>query len=559
MSDLSTSQFDPFTRDIIRQSVIAIGDEMFVAMRKTAMSAVIYEVLDMGTAVTTREGDLAASGAGIPSFVCVMDKAVQRIIGMYGWENIHPGDMFVTNDPNFGGVTHLNDVALILPVFADGHCVAWTGNVAHWNDIGGMDRGSMSTRATGIHQEGLRLPAVKIFNKGEINQALVEVMKVNSRLPDFLQGDMWAGISAARLGERRIQEIVAKYGQAAFFDAMEDFLNYGEQQVLRGLAALPKGEFRHEGLQDSGDTWKIRIEISEGKFLVDLTEAPDQKDGPYNLSRDGALIACQLALKSATSPDSAANGGSFRPLELLTRPGSVFEPSDTAAHGFYYETRIRLHDLILECLAPHLGEALPAGGFASICGTVIGGSHPVTGKYFTMVEPQIGGWGALADRDGLNAQFSAVHGETFTCPAEIHEVRHGMAVESLSLNLEPGGYGRQSGGRGIKAEYRILADDAFLTVGYSRSVVPPWGLNGGHDGTLNYVEVVRASGETERHSIATGVQVAKGEIVRIVTGIGGGYGDTKDRDPSRVAADLRDGLITPEVARDIYGFDENRA
>lgn len=549
---MTETKFDPFTRDIIQQSVVAIGDEMFVAMRKTAMSAVIYEVLDMGTAITTASGELAASGAGIPSFVCVMDKAVQRIIALHGSDNIHPGDVFITNDPDYGGVTHLNDVALILPVFAGQQLVAWTGNIAHWNDIGGMDRGSMSTRATGIHQEGLRLPAVKLFDRGTVNQVLIEVIKCNSRLPDFLEGDMWAGIAAARLGERRILELVAKYSAEAFLHAMDDFLDYGEAQTRRGLAALSKGRQILEEPQDNGDVWKISVEITDDAFIVDLREAPDQKDGPYNLSRDGALIASQLALKAATSPQTACNGGSFRPLQLLTRRGSIFDPVEGAAHGFYFETRARLLDMILQSLARRGGDKLPAGGFASICGTVIGGHHPGHGRYFTMVEPQIGGWGAAAFRDGLNAQFSSGHGETFTCPAEIHEVRHGMVVEKLTLNCAEAGFGQFTGGRGIVAEYRVKASGAFMTVGYSRSVVPPWGLHGGAEGSTNYTEIVRHNGTTERHAIATAVPIAEGELVRIVTGVGGGWGRPEDRDPARVRADLRDGLITPEIAATVY-------
>jgi N-methylhydantoinase B len=171
-----------------------------------------------------------------------------------------------------------------------------------------------------------------------------------------------------------------------------------------------------------------------------------------------------------------------------------------------------------------------------------------------MVEPQIGGWGATVNRDGLNAQFSSVHGETFNCPAEIHEVRHGMVVESLSLNTAAGGYGKFSGGRGIVAEYRMMAKDAFLTVGYSRSVVPPWAVNGGHEGTTNYVEVERQDGSIEKYSIATGVSVAQGDLIRVVTGVGGGWGNPKDRDPEKVQQDLRDELITPDVAKNIYGM-----
>jgi N-methylhydantoinase B len=199
---------DPITLEIVESSLQAIADEMFAALRKTSMSAIIYEVLDMGTGITDADGNLASSGAGIPSFVGVLDKAVKRILEL-NRDDIAPGDVFVTNDPFYGGVTHLNDVVLALPVFVDGRLVAWTANIAHWNDVGGMVPGSISNEAREIFQEGLRIPAVKLVSQGEPIKSVVEIMKCNSRLPDYLEGDMWAGIAAARGGERRILELVA--------------------------------------------------------------------------------------------------------------------------------------------------------------------------------------------------------------------------------------------------------------------------------------------------------------------------------------------------------------
>ncbi|MGI9423647.1 MAG: hydantoinase B/oxoprolinase family protein [Hyphomicrobiaceae bacterium] len=553
MASNSMTQFDPFTRDIIQQSVAAIGDEMFVVLKKTAMSAIIYEVLDMGTGVTTAEGELAASGAGIPTFVAVFDKAVKRIIELHGWAGINEGDVFITNDPAFGGVTHLNDIAIIIPVFAGGTCVSWVGNFAHWNDIGGAERGSMSTRATEIYQEGLRLPAVKLFEGGRASEAVVAIMRANSRLPDFLEGDMWAGIAAARVGEKRIRELVDKYGRAAFLEAMDDLLDYGERQTLAGLRDLPHGHFEHQERLDDGESWDIAIDITKDSFIVDLRAVPDQKDQPYNLSRDGAVIACQMILKSATSSGTLCNGGTLRPLNVLTRAGSIFDPFEGAPHGFYFETRIRLHDALWRCLAPYLGERFPAGGFSSICGTVLGGTDPRNGRYFTMVEPQVGGWGAASDRDGVSAQYSNVHGETYTCPAEVREVRYPLTVESVALNPEAGGHGKYRGGRGICAVYRVHSSDAFLTVGYSRSVEPPWGMDHGDEGTLNYVEVERVDGSVERYSFASAVPVADNEIVRIVTGCGAGWGSPRARSAEAIAGDMKNGQLSRDEARDIYG------
>src|SRR5438552_5040178 len=258
---------DPITLEIIQNSLQAISDEMFAAFRKTAMSAIIYEVLDMGTGITDAEGNLASSGAGIPAFVGVLDKAVKRIIEVNAGEAIQRGDIFATNDPFYGGVTHLNDVVLAMPVFADGELVAWTANIAHWSDVGGMVPGSISNEAKEILQEGLRLPAVKLISEGRPITPVMEIMKVNSRLPDFLEGDMWAGIAAARVGERRILELVDKYGLETFTTALRVFMDYGEQVARRALAELPKGTFSLEEEQDSGVVYRVAFEIGEDELI----------------------------------------------------------------------------------------------------------------------------------------------------------------------------------------------------------------------------------------------------------------------------------------------------
>jgi N-methylhydantoinase B len=256
---------------------------------------------------------------------------------------------------------------------------------------------------------------------------------------------------------------------------------------------------------------------------------------------------------NVTGMDGSANAGHFKPLRVLTQPGTVFDPSPEAACSIYSEVRIRLSDLILRCLAPHLGERLPAGGFASVCGTFIGGRHPDTGRLFTIVEPQVGGWGASAWRDGNSAMFSQFHGDTFNCPVEVAEARYGLYVDRLELNTEAGGEGRHCGGRGIILEYRVRGDDTFLTCAYTRSLYGPWPLAGGHVGSANYVEVVRTNGTSSRHAVASGIQLEAGDVIRIHTASGAGYGDPSERNPELVRADVRDGLISEDRASALYG------
>ncbi|GGF19412.1 methylhydantoinase [Youhaiella tibetensis] len=545
---------DPITLEIIQNSLQATADEMFAAMRKTAMSSVIYEVLDMGTGIVDAEGRLASSGAGIPSFVGVLDKAVQVIVAKFNKPgDIQPGDVFTTNDPYYGGVTHLNDIVVAMPVFADGKLIAWTANIAHNADIGGKSPGSLSADATEIFQEGLRLPAIKLVSKGEPIAAVFDIITVNSRTPDFLEGDIWAAIASVRIGARRLTDLANKYGVATFEKAMGSFMDFGEKVSLRELAKLPHGTFELTEEQDDGRFYNVKVTISDTEFIVDLRDNPDQDVGPTNTSRDGAIICAQIIFKSLTDPESPANEGSFRPIKVLTREGSVFHAKEPSPIGFYFETEVRVYDLIWRCLANVIPERLPAGHFSSICGTFIGGPHPDTGRHYTIVEPELGGWGASRGKDGNSAIFSGFHGETYNCPAEISEARNGLFVDRMELNTEPGGEGQWVGGHGIVMDYRVRADGSFLTAGYTRSRILPWALDGGNEGSPNYVRVFRKDGSSERYAFVSNLTVNKDDVIRIVTGTGGGLGDPRLRDKSAVAEDLKNGFITPERAREVYG------
>lgn len=550
-------KYDPITLEIIQSSLQAASDEMFAALRRTAMSAIIYEVLDMGTGITDKNGELAGSGAGIPAFVGVLDKTVKRVMDKFNQPgDIEPGDVFITNDPYTGGVTHLNDVVLTMPVFAGDEIVAWTANIAHWNDVGGMVPGSMSTDATEIFQEGLILASVKLFSQGEPIRSVFDILTANCRMPDFLTGDLWAGVASVRVGERRVLEIMDKYGKDVFLHAVEEYLNYGEQVSLAALRRMPKGKYSLVEEQDQGPDYKVTVEIGDDEFIVDLRDNPDQDKGPFNMSRDEATVACQIAFKGIVSPDRLSNGGTFRPLKVLTRHGSVFDPMYPAAQGIYYEITIRLHDLIWRCLAPHMPERLPAGGFASVCGTLFGGIHPDTGRDYAVIEPELGGWGGSPTSDGNSGQFCALHGETYNCPAEVAEARYGVTVDYLSFHNEAGGAGLHRGGKGVRIDYRIKSDNAWLTVAYTRSKVPPWPLEGGQPGSSNHVLIVRANGETERYSLVSGLTLNTDDVIRVMTATGAGWGDPMERPLELVNQDLKDGYITLEQANRDFGLDK---
>lgn len=380
-----------------------------------------------------------------------------------------------------------------------------------------------------MFQEGLRLPAVKIVNEGVTDQAVVDIITCNSRMPDFLKGDVWSAIASVRVGTQRLEGLAEKYGTDIFLRAIDTFMEFGETAARAELAKLPKGSFELSEEQDDGQVFNLKVTISDDAFVVDFRDNPDQTAGPRNATRDGTVICAQMVFKALTGPDTPANEGSFRPLNVLTREGSIFHASEPAAIGFYYETEIRSNDLIWRCLAPHIPDLLPAGHFSSICGTFIAGIHPDTGRQYTIIEPQLGGWGAGHDHDGISCNFCNFHGEPYNTPAEISEARNGLYVDRMALNEAPGGEGQFTGGRGLILEYRIRAEQGFLTMGYTRSKVKPWGMEGGLEGSGNYVDVINKDG-TETYSFVSGLPLTTDDVVRVVTSSGAGFGDPKKRD-----------------------------
>jgi N-methylhydantoinase B len=333
-------------------------------------------------------------------------------------------------------------------------------------------------------------------------------------------------------------------------------MNFGEQVSLSAIKSLPKGVYVLEEPQDDGQTYKVTVEITGDEFIIDLRENPDQDRGPFNMSRDDVIVSCQMAFKNITSPNRMANGGTFRPMKVLTRKGSVFDPIYPAAMGIYYELTVRLHDLILRCLAQNMPERLPAGSFSSVCGTLFGGLHPDTGRAYAVIEPELGGWGGSRRKDGNPGQFSGLHGETFNCPAEVAEARYGVTVDYLSFHDEDGGAGLHRGGQGVRIDYRIRSDNAWLTVAYTRSKILPWPLQGGQPGSPNHIIIRRASGERERYAVVSGLTLNTDDVIQIMTGTGAGWGDPLKRDLALVKEDLKNGYITPEQANRDYGLDK---
>jgi N-methylhydantoinase B len=243
----------------------------------------------------------------------------------------------------------------------------------------------------------------------------------------------------------------------------------------------------------------------------------------------------------------------YRPLEVICPPGTIFTAEHPAPMSTYYETAIMALDLMWKALAPAMPERLTAGSYASVCGTMLSGRHPDSGEFWLLFGPYLGGWGAGRDFDGGRGQFCAGNGETFNIPVELTEARYGLTIERYGFREDPGGFGEYCGGAGVILDYRILSEEVMFTCGYGRHRHPPWGVDGGEEGLTNYAQIIRSDGREEIHGKVSRLKVGRGDLVRLVTGTGGGWGDARKRDPARVLADLRDGFISEQVARDTFG------
>jgi len=552
---------DPFTQEIVKDALIAVGFEMFDAMIRTSMSPVIYETTDFAVGVTDARGNLIAQGNGVTVFLATLDTAVQSTLLHYPSPgDVSPGDVLMTNMPYEGGGTHLSDVVIIVPVFVGGRLIAWTVNKAHWTEVGGAQAGSVSTEATEIYQEGLQFPFIKLYEKGRINDAIVAVIRANVRLPDSTIGDLHAGVAAARVGARRVEDIVEKYGVDTVAEAMESLLDYGERMTLEELAKIPHGVYEAEDILESDGLGhgpfhiRVKVTVKNDKVTADFTGTDPQAAGPINCSFTGLVTGVRSVFKAVTTPDLEANGGCFRPLEIICPPGTVLSAPAPAPVSLYYEPLTAAMDVMWQALAAAVPDRLPAGHQRSVNATYVAGLHPDTGDLFVLGEPLVGGWGAGLTHDGDSGQFCCANGETYNIPIELLESRYGLKVEQYAFHDDDGGAGQFRGGKGVVLDYRVTSDEAYLTYATSRSARPPWALRGGRTGSLNKSQVLRSDGSIETYEMCTRVRVAKGEVIRLTTATGGGFGDPKQRHRHLIQADLKNGFITAEQAARDYGF-----
>lgn len=553
------SKVNPFTLEIVKESLVSIGDEMFYTLGRTSMSPIIYEVLDYACGLTDSKGELLTQGNGVTGFIGTLTFMVKETLDKFDGE-LYPGDVIIINDPYGGGGTHLSDVGLVMPIFFEESLVAFSVNKAHWTEVGGKDPGSWTTDATEIFQEGMQFPCVKLFESGKLNQALADMIDANVRFPELSLGDMWAQVAALRIGEKKFTEICSKYGKEIVLNSIEYLLDHGEKMARKALSIMPYGTYEasdlieSDGLGNGPFPVKVKVTITQDEFICDYRGSHPQVVGPINSSYTALVSSVRNIFIAITNPSQQVNDGIFRPLRIMVDDGSIFSAKRPAPVSAYWESKTFALDLLWKALAPIISDKLTAGHYLSVCAAVLSGTHQESDVPFLWVEPTAGGWGAGKGMDGSAAQFCAGNGETYNIPVEVAEKRYGILMKEYKLHIAGAGDGKYRGGPGVIRSYQTMNENQKLTATFGRHQSSPWGFNGGHEGSSNYIEIVKTDGTVAGpYGKCARYELEKGDVVRLVTGTGGGYGHPYQRPVEKVLSDVKNGYISGQHAEEIYG------
>lgn len=517
--------FDPIKLEIYNNLFASVAEEMGVALRRTGYSPNIKERRDYSCAVFDAQGDMVAQAAHIPVHLGSMPISVKKVIERFMFE---PGDAVLLNDPYWGG-THLPDVTLVSPVFVKGSAKPsyFVANRAHHADIGGIAPGSM-TLATEIFQEGLRIPPVKLFERGRMNQGVFDLILANVRTPREREGDLDAQVAANEIGIRRLLEITERYGPEETTRYMKELQLYAERMTREAIRRIPDGRYAFEdSLDDDGVEEEpvkicVTITIHGDEAIIDFTGSSPQVKGGVNAISAVTLSAVFYVFRCLVEFDIPSNAGCFAPLTVIAPEGTVVNARFPAAvAGGNVETSQRIVDVLLGALSQAVPEKVPAASAGTMNNLTIGGFDPRRGESFAYYETIGGGMGARPTKDGIDAVHTHMT-NTLNTPIEALEHTYPLRVLRYEIRRGSGGWGRYRGGDGIRRDIQVLAD-AQISLLAERRRFRPYGLFGGEPGQAG--EDVLMTSEGERRLGSKGSFFAQaGSIISIRTPGGGGYG-----------------------------------
>lgn len=552
---MSTQTIDPITIAVVRSYMQSAARQMRSVLVRASCSPVIYEIIDFSLGLYNSRAELLAEGPGLPHFMGTLRFAIQNIMRHVGEANVVDGDVLLSTYPYWTG-SHSQDAVVLKPIFVGGRIFGYAASKAHWMDIGAKD--IYGTDTTDIWQEGLQIYAAKVCKAGHRDPEIIDIVRANSRLPDAVAGDLNAQIAACEVGVRRVQELVAKYGEETVSAAFDAMLEHGEEIIRTAIRETPDGEWSASGELDNDGISrqpvpiKVTVRVQQDRLIVDTSGSAPQQTGPTNAPYPATVAFLRLAVKRLLSPRLEANEGCFRPLTVVAPEGTIFNATPPAPVFQYGQHAAIMGELLMLALAEAMPQRVVARSGGSECAILFSGHDSNFGGYFAGADIEGIGQGASCDGDGESALLVYFGGDGRNLPIEVLESKFPVLALQYELRQDSGGPGRFRGGLGVVKKWRALADLRCITV-VEQTNAPPSGLVGGRPGRPNVSIMNAGTPQETRWGKQSGVVLGAGRHWHLQTGGGGGWGNPRERNAQAVLDDVEQGYVSLDSARLDYG------
>lgn len=550
-----STAIDPITFAVLKSALDSIVDDMAYTVMRTARSPIVRDVLDYSTTMCDATGQILAQAKTVALHLGAVPDAMEALLRHYG-DDLAPGDVIIFNDPYDGGM-HLPDIFMFKPIFAGDRHIGFSVVICHHCDVGGRVPGSNASDSTEIFQEGLRIPPLKLFDRGVRNKTLFDVISKNVRLPDLVIGDLEAQLATCALGEREMLRLVERYGVETLEAFLVNVLDYGERLTRKAIAQWPDGTYDFtdyidgDGFSEERIPIVVSVKVAGDQLTISFDGSSPQVKGAINSTLSFVKSATYLAVRCVLESDVPNNSGVYRCIDVDAPKGTVLNPNFPAPVAARALTGYRVADTVLGALAEIVPERVVAAGEGGNSVVCLGGYDKATGEPFIVVDMINGALGARATRDGIDAITNPTQNMS-NMPIEIMEATYPLRIEEYSLREDSCGAGRTRGGLSVVRQYRLLADEAILQLRTDRYHTAPYGLFGGNGGALSRNYLIR-DGESELLASKVTREVGRDDVIRHEQAGGGGYGNPYDRPFGAILGDVLDGKISLSYAREHFG------
>jgi len=543
----TATRLDPVTQQIVGNALASIADEMATTIFRTAHSTVVRDGMDFSAAICDPNGETVAQGVTVPFHLGSVPHAMKTLLAKFG-DDLHPGDVFVMNDPFDGGI-HLQDIFVFKPVFYDERLIGFATTTAHHGDVGGRLPGSSACDNTEIFQEGIRLPWLRLYDRGEPVEVVFKILRANVRIPRMTLGDLAAQVAATSVAERALQELAAKHGPERLGDLMTGLVEYTERLVRQEISSWPDGTASFTDYLDSDGIERADVRITAtvtidgDELTADLTDCAPMVRGSLNSTRSFIEACVYQAVRCALTVEIPNTSGAFRPIHVLTKPGTIAEVVMPGASSMRGVTGFRVLDAVNGALAQLVPTRVGAAGEGGNTLAIFGADRPDGGGRFIFYELVVGTWGGTPEHDG-NDGLTNPASLAANIPVEVAEAEFPIRIERYGLVPDSGGDGAHRGGLAVERVWRCLTPDTSLIVRSDRAAHAPYGLQGGRPGALSSNVLIHADGTEEVLPSMFSITIQPGDVYIHRTAGGGGWGDPARRNPERITADVADGKVT---------------